>query len=73
MSKCSQCGNELNSGDMHGTICNTCYDKTNISTVPFMFVNTNYGWICPKCGRVFGPSQLECSYCNAGYHLTVGT
>jgi ribosomal protein L37AE/L43A len=22
-------------------------------------------WICPKCGRVFGPLVMECHYCNA--------
>ena len=23
----------------------------------------NYGWICPKCGRVFSPSTASCSHC----------
>ena len=23
----------------------------------------NYGWICPKCGRVYAPSQEMCLYC----------
>ena len=22
------------------------------------------GWICPKCGRVYGPFMSECPYCN---------
>ena len=22
-------------------------------------------WICPKCGRVYGPSVPECAVCNA--------
>ena len=22
-------------------------------------------WICPKCGRVYGPSVSECAICNA--------
>lgn len=22
------------------------------------------GWICPKCGRVYGPFINECPYCN---------
>lgn len=34
--------------------------------------NSNYkytlvgqqGWICPRCGRVYGPNFFECSYCN---------
>ena len=23
----------------------------------------NYGWVCPKCGRVYAPSQEMCLYC----------
>ena len=23
----------------------------------------NYGWICPKCGRVYAPTQMMCLYC----------
>lgn len=22
------------------------------------------GWICPKCGRVYGPGFFECTHCN---------
>lgn len=22
------------------------------------------GWVCPKCGRVYGPNERECPYCN---------
>lgn len=25
-----------------------------------------YGWICPKCGRVYGPTQTMCLYCGGG-------
>ena len=21
-------------------------------------------WVCPKCGRVYGPSMMACSPCN---------
>lgn len=24
------------------------------------------GWTCPKCGRVWAPSERECVECNAG-------
>ena len=23
----------------------------------------NYGWICPKCGRVYSPITVLCHYC----------
>ena len=26
----------------------------------------NYGWICPKCGRVYAPNQEMCLYCGGG-------
>lgn len=25
-----------------------------------------YGWICPKCGRVYAPTQSMCLYCGPG-------
>lgn len=38
------------------------------STGNFEFYSThagNYGWICPKCGKIFSPTTIECPYCNA--------
>lgn len=29
-----------------------------------MMNKNNYGWICPKCGRVHAPFIMECSNCN---------
>ena len=26
----------------------------------------NYGWLCPKCGRVYAPTQMMCLYCSGG-------
>ena len=26
----------------------------------------NYGWVCPKCGRVYAPNQEMCLYCVGG-------
>lgn len=26
----------------------------------------NYGWICPKCGRVYSPSTSQCLFCGGG-------
>jgi len=28
------------------------------------------GWICPKCGSVYGPAKAECARCNAIYDPT---
>lgn len=28
------------------------------------FRNTNTGWICPKCGKVYSPYKQECYDCN---------
>lgn len=25
---------------------------------------TPQGWICPRCGRVYGPTAFECWFCN---------
>lgn len=24
----------------------------------------SYGWCCPKCGRVYSPTQMMCLFCN---------
>lgn len=29
------------------------------------------GWVCPKCGSVFGPNEGECRYCNAKQYMTI--
>lgn len=30
-----------------------------------------YGWICPKCGRVYSPFTSMCPYCgNADFKIT---
>lgn len=26
-----------------------------------------YGWICPKCGRVYAPAVSECLACNQAH------
>ena len=36
-----------------------------------MYVNDfslNKGWVCPKCGRVFAPSQPYCLFCNGNQY-----
>lgn len=31
------------------------------------------GWICPKCGRVYGPLVMECAKCNRKIYATVSS
>ena len=31
-----------------------------------MNIIMNYGWLCPKCGRVYAPTQMMCLYCGGG-------
>lgn len=33
-------------------------------------MNTNKGWICPKCGRVYAPYMPECQHCNEALIVT---
>lgn len=28
---------------------------------------SNYGWICPKCGRVYSPTTDQCLFCGGAY------
>ena len=35
-----------------------------------MSMNTNNGWICPKCGRVHAPYIPECQHCNEALIVT---
>ena len=30
-------------------------------------INTNNGWICPKCGRAINPNYKVCPYCSTQY------
>lgn len=30
-----------------------------------------YGWICPKCGRVYSPSTTMCPYCAGDNKVTM--
>lgn len=41
---------------------------SNKITIPIekLINNTSieYGWVCPKCGRVYAPFTSMCCYCN---------
>ena len=37
---------------------------TTISSSEYNFsLPAAYGWVCPKCGRVYSPSTSMCCYC----------
>lgn len=56
--KCKQCGiNELTTGDWAG-ICISCQNKNSLHS------HILPGWMCPKCGSIYGPNQTECIRCN---------
>lgn len=47
---------------------------SNSTTGNFEFYSThtgNYGWICPKCGKIFSPTTIECPYCNVSNTITM--
>lgn len=35
--------------------------------------NYQYGWVCPKCGRVYSPTTSSCLFCGPGMPYTVTT
>ena len=42
------------------SVTTTCASGYNFSET------INYGWICPKCGRVYSPATSMCLYCESG-------
>lgn len=76
MAKCCQCGNELTTGDCKdqlGVLCNKCItENQNRQNNQNNRWNYNiYGWVCPKCGSVYGPFIFECCRCNHPIPWTV--
>ena len=80
---CPNCGAQMSRDYIHGTwYCTSCgcvaqdnikmSDKTeatkeqNISTQ-----SPKYGWVCPKCGKVYAPDVKECLNCNYLAHIKV--
>ena len=69
---CMICGNQLSSADTRG-ICASCMEKfkepTQIPTFKPIYYQS--GWVCPKCGSVYGPNASECIRCNPPMKLEV--
>lgn len=73
---CPNCGAQMSYDYIHGTwYCTSCgctardnigmSDKTEATKEQFIFAESpKYGWICPKCGKVYAPDVKECSDCN---------
>lgn len=59
--KCIVCNKELTTADFE-SICNEC--KNKLSKSPIVNTFSNYGWECPKCGKVYAPFISECRFCN---------
>lgn len=54
------------------------YDCPTVTTTyassGYSFPETiNYGWVCPKCGRVYSPSTIMCSYCDGNNNIMPAT
>lgn len=43
----------------------------NVRTEPVEAELPRYGWVCPKCGKVYAPDVKECLNCN--YLANIGT
>lgn len=43
----------------------------NVRTEPVEAELPRYGWVCPKCGKVYAPDVKECLNCNYFAHTTV--
>lgn len=64
---CLVCGNELSSADT-SSICRICQRKM-VEPKPTYYQT---GWVCPKCGSVYGPMTTECSRCCPPLKITCG-
>ena len=81
--KCWKCQNEMINtigGNYHCPNCDfslhdLVYRGPSVDTLPQSnIVPYQYGWICPKCGRVYAPGTIMCSFCGNGSHtITIGT
>jgi hypothetical protein len=72
---CVNCGKEFNitTGHASNTYCSECLKKYSnklaIGIVDNWNNNTNYGWICPKCGRSNSACVNSCS-CSKSFKIT---
>ena len=80
---CPSCGAQMSYNYIQGTwYCTGCgctvkdnigmSDKTEAPKEQFIFAEApKYGWVCPKCGKVYAPDVKECLNCNYFAHIKV--
>ena len=72
---CPNCGALMSYDYIHGTwYCTSCgctekenvgmSDKTAATKEQRIAESPKYGWVCPKCGKVYAPDVKECLNCN---------
>ena len=69
---CVNCGRELTIGDTD-FLCIECKRKIEEeeNSTPWQPMVFRTGWVCPRCGSVYGPSETECTRCNSPRKLEV--
>lgn len=74
---CPNCGAMMRYDYIHGTrYCTSCgcmvmSDKTEATKEQNISAQSpKYGWVCPKCGKVYAPDVKECQHCNWLINIT---
>ena len=65
--RCNACGNEFSHTHIAGSTSDNIgvSDKTEATKEQNISAQSpKYGWICPKCGKVYAPDVKECWNCN---------
>lgn len=81
---CLNCGALMSYDYIHGTwYCTSCgcmekdnigmSDKTEATKKQHIAESPIYGWVCPKCGKVYAPDIKECFTCNYLANITASS
>lgn len=69
--KCPYCGGEeiveyigTGSAKYRCKVCGKEFSYTCITGEQHVAESPKYGWVCPKCGKVYAPDVKECYNCN---------
>lgn len=64
-------------GDEAGTTGPIQYSRPSATAPSYSIITPmpaeypKYGWVCPKCGKVYSPDTKECFTCNSLAHIKV--